>query len=618
MSRVCIPAALAMLLACTAGYAFAESDADRWNLADLYASPQAWSADADKLVAQFAELDACKGHLGDGVARFRACIELHYDMRKRYARLAVYADETLAADTSLPSSIALGQRSDLLGSQLGEADAFFDPEVLALGKARVDALVAADPALTAYRYPLAEALRAAPHTLDAEGESLIAAFGATADAGRNIYSTLTNADIPWPTVKLADGREVTLDAQGYEDQRESRNRDDRKRVMDTYFGTYKIYERTLGATLYAQMRQAATDAKLHKYPDSITASLDRRAVPVAVYDTLLAEANANLPTLHRYFRLRAKLLGIADMHYYDIYPPLVHGDYAYTLAQSKALVLDAVAPLGRDYVEAMRRGFDSRWMDAFARPHKESGAHMAGAAYDVHPYVLMGFSGNYESLTTIAHEWGHAMHSFLANHAQPFATSDYAIFVGEIASTFNEELLVEKMLKTAKDDDERLFYLGNALEGLRVTFFRQAMFADFERRIHAAADRGEPLTGESLTQTYCGILKRYHGVDAGVMKIDDVDCVEWAYVPHFYSSFYVYQYATSIAASSLFAERVLAGEPGARERYLALLEAGGSDSPYELVKRAGVDLATPAPYRALVRRMNAIMDRMEAIVAKRG
>jgi oligoendopeptidase F len=618
MPHPSVLAAPAMILACASSLAFAESDADRWNLADLYATPQAWNADADKLIAQFAELDACKGHLGESVVRFRACIELRYDMRKRYDRLAVYADETLAADTSLPSSIALDQRSDLLGSQLGEADAFFDPEVLALGKARLDALVAADPALGAFRYPLAEALRAAPHTLDAQGEALVAAFGAMSDAGRNIYSTLTNADLPWPTVKLADGREVKLDPQGYEDQRESHNREDRKRVMETSFGAYKTYERTLGVTLYTQLRQAATFAKVRKYPDSITASLDRRAVPVAVYDTLLAEANANLPTLHRYLRLRAKMLGVADMHYYDVYPPLVHGDYTYTLPQSKALVLDAVAPLGRDYVEAMRRGFDSRWMDAFARPHKESGAHMAGEAYDVHPYVLMGFSGNYESLTTIAHEWGHAMHSFLANHAQPFATSDYAIFVGEIASTFNEELLLEKMLKAAKDDDERLFYLGSALEGLRATFFRQAMFAEFERKIHATADRGEPLTGESLTETYCEILKRYHGVDAGVMKIDDIDCVEWAYIPHFYSSFYVYQYATSVAASSLLAERVLAGEPGARERYLALLEAGGSDSPYELVKRAGVDLATPAPYRALVKRMNAIMDRMEAIVAKRG
>ena len=264
----------------------------------------------------------------------------------------------------------------------------------------------------------------------------------------------------------------------------------------------------------------------------------------------------------------------------------------------------------------MTYGFDHRWMDTYPRPHKLSGAHMDGYAYDVHPYVLMNYNDDYESVTTVAHEWGHAMHSYLANKAQPFVTSNYAIFIAEIASTFNEELLLQRVLKTAKTDDERLYYLGYALEQLRGTFFRQAMFAEFERNIHARVDKGEPLTGEALTKTYCEILKRYHGASEGVVDIDDAYCVEWAYIPHFYNSFYVYQYATSIAASALFAQRVGANEPGALPRYLDLLKAGGSGYPYELVKKAGVDLATPAPYQALVARMNSIMDEIEAILAK--
>ncbi|HUI99338.1 MAG TPA: M3 family metallopeptidase, partial [Usitatibacter sp.] len=247
-----------------------------------------------------------------------------------------------------------------------------------------------------------------------------------------------------------------------------------------------------------------------------------------------------------------------------------------------------------------------------------AGAHMAGAAYDVHPFLLINYTGNYESVSTIAHEWGHAMHTRLADAAQPYPTSGYPIFIAEIASTLNEALLLDHMLKIAKDDDERLYYLGSALENLRATFFRQAMFAEFERDVHARVDRGESLTGAKLTQIYGELLKRYHGEDQGVMKIDDRYAVEWAYIPHFYYSFYVYQYATSIAASSLFADAILEGEPGARERYLGLLKAGGSDYPYELVKRAGVDLATPAPYQALVARMNRIMDQIEAILAKRG
>jgi oligoendopeptidase F len=281
------------------------------------------------------------------------------------------------------------------------------------------------------------------------------------------------------------------------------------------------------------------------------------------------------------------------------------------------MVLEAVAPLGPEYVAALATGFNGRWMDAYPRPNKQSGAHMAGFAYDVHPYVLMNYNDDYESLTTVAHEWGHAMHTYLANKAQPFVTSNYPTFIAEIASTFNEELLLERMLKTAKTDDERLLYLGSALENLRATFFRQAMFADFERNVHARVDKGESLTGESLTKTYCDILKRYHGAQEGVVAIDDAYCVEWAYVPHFYFGFYVFQYATSIAASSQFARQVGSGEPGALKRYLDLLRAGGSDYPYELVKAAGVDLATPAPYQALVARMNGIMDDIEAILAKR-
>jgi len=340
-------------------------------------------------------------------------------------------------------------------------------------------------------------------------------------------------------------------------------------------------------------------------------------VPVAVVDTLIAQATASLPTLHRYFRLRARMLGVKDMAYHDIYPPLVKGEYAFALAQGRSLVLEAVAPLGKDYVQAFASGLDSRWMDAYPRPRKQSGAHMAGYVYDVHPYVLMNYNEDYESVTTLAHEWGHAMHSVLANRAQPFVTADYATFVAEIASTFNEALLLERMLKAAKSDDERLYYLGHALEQLRGTFFRQAMFAEFERAIHAVVDAGEPLTGDQLSRSYCGLLKRHHGVAEGVMTIDDAYCVEWAYIPHFYSPFYVYQYATSIAASSLFADRVVKGEPGALDRYLGLLRAGGSGYPYDLVKAAGVDLATAAPYQSLVARMNRIMDEIEATLDRK-
>ncbi len=595
----------------------AESQSDRWNLADLYASVAAWDADAARLEAQISELGTCKGRLGDSAARLRQCLDLQADMSKRLGRMYVYAGEQLSEDTGVAASQELIQKAELLYHRIDEAGSFLDPELLRIGQARIAQFVAAEPALQIHRFPLEKTLRAAPHTLDDAGEALVARFGLMDDSGETAYGLLANADIPWPKLTLASGEEITLDQTGYTKYRESADRGDRERVMDAFFGTWKTYERTAGSLLLSQLRQDKTYSAVRKYPDSITRALDRNNVPVAVVDTLIAQANANLPTLHRYFRLRARMLGVKDMSYFDVYPPLVHGDFKFPLSLARQLVIESAAPLGKVYVAALATGLDSRWMDAYPRPRKQSGAHMAGYAYDVHPYVLMNYNDDYESVTTLAHEWGHAMHSVLANRAQPFVTAGYATFTAEIASTFNEALLLERMLKAAKSDDERLFYLGSALEGLRGTFFRQAMFAEFERAIHARVDGGLPLTGQGMTEAYCELLKRHHGTADGVVAIKDAYCTEWAYIPHFYSSFYVYQYATSIAASSLFAQQVSGGEAGALERYIGLLRAGGSGYPYELVKAAGVDLATPAPYQALVARMNRVMDEMEAILARR-
>jgi oligoendopeptidase F len=610
---------LVMTLAMAAAVmpALAQSQADRWNLGDLYSSVAAWDADAARLDARMSELARCKDHLGDNVAVFKRCMDLRADMARRFARMTVYASELLAGDTGAASSLELTQKGDVLQSRLDDADSFVRPEVLRIGDKKVAAFLAQDASLKIYRHPLDEILRAAPHTLDAAGESIVAKFGLLTHGSGTIHSTLTNADIPWPRVKLSSGEDVVLDATAYEKYRESPNRADRKLVMDAFFAVYKTYERSMGLLLYSQLKEDMVYSKVRSYPDSVTRAIDQDHLPIAVMDTLIAQANANLPTLHRYFKLRAKMLNVPQMAYYDIYPPLVHSDIKFPLARAKQLTLEAVAPLGSEYVAGMKKGFESRWMDAYPRPRKQSGAHMAGEAYDVHPLVLMNYNEDYESVTTLAHEWGHAMHSVLANGSQPFVTANYPTFIAEIASTLDEELLLQHVLKVAKSDDERLLYLGSALEGLRGTFYRQAMFGEFERNIHARVDGGESLTGESLSRTYCEILKRYHGAKEGVVMIDDDYCVEWAYIPHFYNSFYVYQYATSISAASLFAQKITAKEPGARERYLELLRAGGADFPYDLVKKAGVDLATPAPYQSIVARMNSIMDEIDAIVAKR-
>jgi oligoendopeptidase F len=605
-------AALALVAALPAFAA--DGDANRWKLADLYPTLADWHADAAKLDAELKDFSTCKSRMGERAASLRRCLDRRADMTKRYYRLAVYAGELWAEDTGNASSLELDQKADVLGARLTEATSFVDPALLRIGREKIARFMKQDPKLAIHRHPVEGVLRRAPHTLNDEGEALVAAFDLMNNAGGSVHQILTNADIPWPKVKLSSGEEPTIDLTGYETYRESQVREDRRAVMEAFFRTFRTYERTLGVTLYAQLKQDTVHSKVRKYPDSITRALDRNNVPVAVIDTLIGQANASLPTLHRYFRLRARMLGVPQLHYYDIYPPLVKGEYRFPYAEGRAMFVDAMAPLGKDYVTALNRALDARWMDLYPRPKKLSGAHVAGAAYDVHPYVLMNYTDDYSSLTTLAHEWGHAMHSYLASAAQPFVTANYATFTAEIASTVNEAFLLQHMLRKAKSAGERLFYLGNALETLRGTFHRQAMFAEFERAVHARVDRGEPMTGEAFSKTYCEILKRYHGTSQGVVEIADDICVEWAYIPHFYSPFYVYQYATSIAAAQLFAKRIADGEPGALGRYLGLLKAGGSDDPYELVRAAGVDLAKPDPYQALVARMDAIMDEIEAIL----
>ena len=611
--------AIAFLAAAVAGAASAaERPEDRWNLADLYASRQAWAEDAARLEAQLKQFASCRGRLGESARRLKSCLELHTDFSKRYARLDVYASELLAEDTGAPAALELSEKARILGSKLAEATHFLRPEIQRLGKQRLAGFQAGEKSLAIYRQPLDRIVRAAPHTLDSRGESIVAAFALSQEAASSTHQIFTNAELPWPTVTLSGAGQVKLDQTAYVEHREAPSRADRRLVFEAFWASWKQFEGTLGVNFHESLKKDAIYTRVRKYPDTLTRALDAERLPREVYETLIAEANRNLPTLHRYLRLRAAMLRIGDaMRYYDMYPPLVSSERRYPIEEAKQLMLDAVKPLGEAYVEAMASGLRSRWMDVYPRPRKLAGAHVSGAAYDVHPYVLMNYSDNFESLATLAHEWGHAMHSHLSNAAQPFVTADYATFVAEIASTFNEALLHAHLLKGARNDDERLFYLGSWLETLRATFFRQAMFAEFEREVHARVDRGEPLTGAALSKLYGELLRRYHGENEGVMQIDELYSIEWAYVPHFYHAFYVFQYATSIAASTQLADAVLKGERGARERYLRLLAAGGSDYPYELVKAAGVNLATPEPYRAIASRMNRVMDEIQAILARR-
>ena len=466
-----------------------------------------------------------------------------------------------------------------------------------------------------------DTLRQAGHTLSDESEEVLAATGSMRQGPERIYAMLSSSDLPFPSVTLSTGEEVRLDQAAYGRHRASPVREDRKLVFDAFWGAWRNYEATLGQTLETHVKSHVFEAKVRNFDSALDQALFGANIPPAVYRTLIEAAHRHLPSLHRYFRIRRRLLGVDELRYSDIYPPLVFSDRVYTLDEARGLALASAAPLGADYLTLLGEGLASCWTHVYPQPGKAPGAYMYGSVYDVHPYLLLNFNGAYDDVTTFVHEWGHAVHTMLATRANPYETAGYATFTAEVASTTNEVLLQEHLLTRDLSDEERLFYLGSALEGIRGTFFRQVMFAEFELAIHELVERDEALSGARLSELYERLVRQYHGSDEGVLSYDTDYAIEWAFIPHFYRNFYVFQYATSIAGGTMFADRLLTGDgtsqEAARRDYLAVLSAGGSDYAYDLLRNAGIDLATDAPYDALIARMNRVMDDIEAILARR-
>ncbi|MBT8479189.1 MAG: oligoendopeptidase F [Gemmatimonadetes bacterium] len=587
---------------------------DRWDLDDIYVNEESWKEALGTIQEGIESLKSLQGTLASGPAALLACLEMHGRVMKEMYRAASYASMRYHEDTRVGATAGMEQRASLVATRLSEAASFVEPEILSLGEEAVHRYISAEPALETYRHQLDDILRRAEHTRSATEEEIIAAAGLVTELPSSAYGMLANADAPWPMVTLSDGTEFLLNQAGYSRYRSAPDRSDRELVFRSFFDVWRRFGRTFGTMLYAQVKRDVFYSRVRRYASSLEASLDSDRIPVAVYRTLVEQANEHLHVLHRYFGLRGRMMGLDDMCYWDIYPPLVSGDFEYPIDRGKELVLEAMDPLGGEARSAISRGFESRWMDVHPREGKKSGAYMNGHVYDVHPYVLMNYNNDYESVSTLAHEWGHALHSFLTNRTQHFVNADYSIFVAEVASTLNEALLLHRMLEESKNAEERLFYLGHALEQLRGTFFRQTMFAEFELAIHERVEAGDALTADEFSEIYGELIRRYHGHERGVVRIDDIFDLEWAYIPHFYYNFYVYQYATSVAGSSFLVEQILEGQPGATEAYLDLLSAGGSGYPYDLLANAGVDLSRPEPYQALMRRMEGIMDEIEVLL----
>jgi oligoendopeptidase F len=590
----------------------------KWNLADLYANEAAWRAAKEKLAAEIPQIKSFEGKLASSASTLADALDKQYALDKELSRLYVYA--SLLADQDTRDSGHQGMRQEMvqLASTVAAQSSFVEPELLRAGKPTIDRLLAAEPRLKVYRFYLEDVVRRAPHTLTANEENILASAGPLAGAPSNAYNILSNADFPYPTVTLSDGRSVKLDQAAFNDLRALPNRADRENVMSAFFAALGSFRRTYGTTLNGEVQKVAFFAKARHYGSALEASLDGANIPVSVYTRLVDGVNRNLPAFHRYLKLRKRILGLNDLHYYDLYAPLVGSVMLeYTPQEAQKIVLDAVAALGMEYQSIIRQAFDSRWIDLLPSEGKRSGAYSNGGAYDVHPYMLINFNGKYADVTTLAHELGHTMQSYFSNKAQPYPLAGYPIFVAEVASTFNESLLIDSVLKNIKDDETRLSLLGNYLENIKGTMFRQTQFAEFELRMHEMAAKGQPITGDALAKLYLDITKKYYGDADGVCKVDDYIANEWSFIPHFYRDFYVFQYATSFMASEALASKVKAGDKAARDRYLKFLSAGGSKYPIDLLRDAGVDMTTDEPLDLTIKTMNRVMDEMEAILAKR-
>ena len=591
----------------------------KWHLADVYPSDAAWRARKDEIVRDVPTLKQFQGALGTSASTLADALDLMTRLDKELSRLYVYASMLADQDTRDAGPQGMQQEMQLAYANFGAEAAFIEPEILRIATATVETFLASEPRLKPYAFLLRDISRRAGHTRSDTEEKILADAAPLAGSAANIYNILSNADFPYPVITTSEGRPVKLDQAGYSDLRTSKNREDRKAAMSAFFGALGSFSRTFGTTMNSSVQKALFYSKSRKYGSSLEMTLDGPNVPVPVYTRLVEGVNRHLATFHRYLTLRKRMMGLQDdLHYYDLYAPLVASvDLRYTPEEAQMHVIAAMAPLGPDYQHVLRRAFAERWLDWFPTEGKRSGAYSQGGAFDVHPYMLLNYQTQYIDVSTLAHELGHTMQSYYSNKTQPYPTASYPMFVAEVASTFNEALLVDYMLDQIKDTPTRLTILGNYLEGIKGTVFRQTQFAEFELRMHEMGQKGQPITGDALARLYLDITKRYYGHDQNVTIVDDYIAHEWSFIPHFYRDFYVFQYATSFTAAEALSAKVLSGDEAATTRYLAFLAAGGSKYPIDLLRDAGVDMTTDEPLDLTMKKMNEVMDEMERLLASR-
>ncbi|NLL47385.1 MAG: oligoendopeptidase F [Firmicutes bacterium] len=563
----------------------------KWRLEDIYPNNDLWEQDLAKLKASKEKVLELKGTLTSGANLLQA-LQLRDEISLLADRVIVYA--LMRKDEDNGNTLYQGYAGSAMAAavELDEAQSFFVPEILSLETSVVKQWISETPGLSLYEHYLEDILRRKEHTLPAEQEQLLASAGELAQAPRNIFGMFNNADLKFPQVKNDAGEDVELTHGRYGQLLESQNRDVRRGAFDALYATYTAWKNTLCETFTSAVKKERFFSKARRYESSLQAALHEDNVDPEVYTNLIDSIHDHLPLMHRYVRLRKKLLGLDELHMYDIYVPMVADqDLTFSRDEAMAMVRKGLHPLGDRYLQDMDGSFSEGWIDWLENRGKTSGAYSWGT-YGVHPYVLLNYQGTLNDVFTLAHELGHAMHSFYSNQTQEFVNAQYTIFVAEVASTLNEALLMDDLLKKTEDPKKRAYLLNHFLEQFRGTVFRQTMFAEFEMIVHGKVGAGEMLTSEALCEIYYDLNKKYYGPD---MVVDEAIAMEWARIPHFYRPFYVYKYATGFSAAISLSQQILEEGQPAVDRYLEFLGSGGSDYPVNLLQKAGVDMSKPEP-----------------------
>ncbi len=585
----------------------------KWKLEDIYPSDSLWEKDFSLVESLIPGMEKFKGHMTESGKNFLDCLKMKDSVWIITDRLYVYAYMKLDEDNRVSKYQELSDRAARLNNRVSQATSFIEPEIIGIPEGNLANLIQQEAGLAPYKHYLDTVIRRKAHILSAPEEELLAQVGNVARIPSTVFSMLDDADIKYPVVKDENGNEVQLTKERYSKLLESTNRQVRKDAADAYNQTYLGYINTLGATLSGSINKDIFYARAEKYNSCLEASLFPNNIPVEVYDNLIKAVNANLEPVYRYTRLRKKIMQLDELHKYDLWVPLVPKakmDVPYDSAI--ALVLKAVRPLGKQYVSDLKNGFDSRWVDVFETEGKGSGAYSWGS-YTTHPYMLLNYNSTLDNLFSVAHEMGHNLHAFYSRKAQPYIYSDAATFVCEVASTFNEALLIDYLLNNTKDKSQKLYLLNYYIEMFMGTFYTQVMFSEYEQTIHQKAENGDALSAESMREIYKGIFQKYYGPELVMDSLDDLSSLR---LSHFFTQpdFYVFQYATSLAASTALSRKVLAGDKDALKHYLELLSEGGSDYPINELKRAGVDMTTPEPVNETIKLFGQLVAEMEKLL----